>query len=156
MADQPWGADDIAALKRFFKRGLSGTEIGAELGRSRGSILGKIHRIRHSGALPEEVQREIPATVSLPVAVEPPAREAQECMAPRTPVPPTIPLAPPSVACDRLESFLALGPRSCRFPIGDPREEDFRFCGATTATQPYCEHHARIAFRGFHSDRRWN
>ena len=38
--------------------------------------------------------------------------------------------------------------RSCRWPIGDPKEPDFGFCGKTKVTGlPYCEHHARRAYR---------
>jgi GcrA cell cycle regulator len=37
---------------------------------------------------------------------------------------------------------------SCRFPIGDPRHDDFRFCGAPKASSdtPYCPACAAIAF----------
>jgi GcrA cell cycle regulator len=34
----------------------------------------------------------------------------------------------------------------CRWPIGDPRHADFRFCGAPQAPlRPYCEFHWRMA-----------
>ena len=37
---------------------------------------------------------------------------------------------------------------TCRFPIGDPGEADFHFCGELPlAGAPYCAHHARIAYR---------
>lgn len=46
-------------------------------------------------------------------------------------------------------TLLELGDNSCRFPLGDPREQDFRFCGADMwAGEPdasYCEHHARLS-----------
>jgi GcrA cell cycle regulator len=36
----------------------------------------------------------------------------------------------------------------CRWPIGDPREADFHFCGAHQAPgRPYCELHWRMAFQ---------
>ena len=35
----------------------------------------------------------------------------------------------------------------CRWPIGDPREEDFHFCGAPQAAgRPYCALHWSMAF----------
>jgi GcrA cell cycle regulator len=35
----------------------------------------------------------------------------------------------------------------CRWPLGDPRERDFHFCGAVQLPgYPYCERHCRIAF----------
>lgn len=37
---------------------------------------------------------------------------------------------------------------NCHWPIGDPREPDFFFCGAIKADDglPYCPHHAAIAY----------
>lgn len=37
----------------------------------------------------------------------------------------------------------------CRWPIGDPASEGFRFCGRSCPHgQPYCEGHAARAFHG--------
>jgi GcrA cell cycle regulator len=42
----------------------------------------------------------------------------------------------------------ALGGRSCAWPIGDPGEEDFHFCGARAEhARPYCAKHCAIAYR---------
>jgi len=39
-------------------------------------------------------------------------------------------------------------PHHCRWPFGDPRLPDFRFCGARHAEPlPYCAAHARVAYR---------
>ena len=36
----------------------------------------------------------------------------------------------------------------CRWPIGDPQQADFHFCGKSKVTGlPYCEAHARRAFQ---------
>jgi GcrA cell cycle regulator len=36
----------------------------------------------------------------------------------------------------------------CRWPIGDPRQPDFHFCGAPKLPdRPYCEIHWRMAFQ---------
>lgn len=36
---------------------------------------------------------------------------------------------------------------TCRWPIGDPKDENFHFCGATIKVgQTYCEEHAAIAY----------
>jgi GcrA cell cycle regulator len=44
-------------------------------------------------------------------------------------------------------AFMQLTRRTCRWPIGDPRKEDFCFCGATSVRgRPYCELHCRIAY----------
>ena len=40
------------------------------------------------------------------------------------------------------------GERHCRWPVGDPRSPDFRFCGCTAHEGlPYCVDHARIAYQ---------
>lgn len=39
-------------------------------------------------------------------------------------------------------TFAELEPHHCRWPIGDPRNSDFRFCGCRRVlTKPYCEAH---------------
>jgi len=40
------------------------------------------------------------------------------------------------------------GERHCRWPVGDPRSPDFRFCGCTAHEGlPYCVDHARVAYQ---------
>ena len=40
------------------------------------------------------------------------------------------------------------GDRHCRWPVGDPRSPDFRFCGCTAHEGlPYCVDHARVAYQ---------
>ena len=40
-----------------------------------------------------------------------------------------------------------LGERCCKWPIGDPRSDDFRWCGRPTpAGRSYCSKHARLAY----------
>ena len=35
----------------------------------------------------------------------------------------------------------------CRWPVGDPRQAGFHFCGAQkTAGRPYCEQHWQMSF----------
>ncbi len=76
-------------------------------------------------------------------------------MAPKAPKPPPAPpekpkpLEPPMV----LESgaFVTLetvSDRACRWPIGDPHDREFHFCGnAPKAGKPYCEGHCRIVYQ---------
>lgn len=41
----------------------------------------------------------------------------------------------------------ALKSRSCRWPLGDPKHVDFRFCGKKRRTgSPYCDEHHEGAF----------
>jgi len=45
--------------------------------------------------------------------------------------------------------------KACRWPMGDPRDSDFRFCNHTyLGTGSYCAHHARIAYQPASGGRR--
>jgi GcrA cell cycle regulator len=45
-------------------------------------------------------------------------------------------------------SILTLTDRVCKWPIGDPRQPDFHFCGRASAEGlPYCAEHARRAYQ---------
>jgi GcrA cell cycle regulator len=42
-----------------------------------------------------------------------------------------------------------LSSQTCRWPIGDPKHEDFRFCGKPVlAGKPYCGEHCAVAYVG--------
>jgi hypothetical protein len=44
------------------------------------------------------------------------------------------------------EKVCVLAPGACRWPYGDPRHSDFRFCGNLAVEQPYCERHRALAY----------
>ncbi|MGB0922045.1 MAG: GcrA family cell cycle regulator [Alphaproteobacteria bacterium] len=45
-------------------------------------------------------------------------------------------------------SLLDLKERMCKWPIGDPGDDNFRFCGGkATPGQPYCDDHCDMAFQ---------
>jgi len=48
----------------------------------------------------------------------------------------------------RPKKLLDLKTSDCRWPIGEPRQEDFHFCGKPRlADRPFCEPHWRMAFQ---------
>jgi GcrA cell cycle regulator len=58
------------------------------------------------------------------------------------PLPPERPHDAPVVALE------ALTARSCRWPVGDPHDPGFGFCGQhNRGDGPYCAHHHRIAYQ---------
>lgn len=64
-----------------------------------------------------------------------------------------IPLPPEPIAIpvSRRVQLLELTFRSCRWPLGDPRDDDFTFCGADRvkphdAYNAYCAAHAAVAY----------
>ena len=45
-------------------------------------------------------------------------------------------------------TIMELREQMCRWPLGDPGRDDFRFCGGRIAPGgPYCTHHAQIAYQ---------
>ena len=45
-----------------------------------------------------------------------------------------------------VHSILYLTAWTCRWPIGDPRKDNFRYCliQKLDALRPYCDHHAKM------------
>jgi len=43
-------------------------------------------------------------------------------------------------------AIVALAANACRWPLGDPRDRNFRFCSASVVAEPYCEHHRALAY----------
>ena len=47
----------------------------------------------------------------------------------------------------KIKSIADIEHNECRWPIGDPRDADFHFCGAQQhAGHPYCELHWKMSF----------
>jgi GcrA cell cycle regulator len=55
---------------------------------------------------------------------------------------PAAPRKPAARAAPQRRTVLTLKARECRWPIGEPRHEDFHFCGKPQAPgRPYCDTH---------------
>ncbi len=52
--------------------------------------------------------------------------------------------APPELA--GMLTIMELTATSCRWPMGDPRDPDFRYCGQNISRQSYCIAHSKLAF----------
>jgi GcrA cell cycle regulator len=56
-------------------------------------------------------------------------------------------LTAPSISKGENLSLTDLDNHTCRWPIGDPKDDDFHFCGKKIRLgQTYCEEHAAIAY----------
>lgn len=54
----------------------------------------------------------------------------------------------------RLAVVHTFGERQCKWPVGDPKDPDFHFCGcAAQPGMPYCAEHAAIAYQPTRSKR---
>ena len=83
------------------------------------------------------------------------ASNARACrVAPRVSIRSHVPAAPvieedPLPLDDgNFATVLTINDRMCRWPIGDPSENEFHFCGRKPKSgSPYCEAHARKAYQ---------
>lgn len=167
-----WTDQMVEDLKKMWKEGLTTGEIGKRLGVSKNSIVGKVHRLGLSGrpspikkktdAAPQEAKKETspqnskteaaPADVSMPQK-ESPAVKATEKKAPAVEKEEiSEPLAFKStpryeISREGKIALTELDNHTCRWPIGDPKDENFHFCGRRVRLgQTYCEEHAALAY----------
>ncbi|HKR88600.1 MAG TPA: GcrA family cell cycle regulator, partial [Phenylobacterium sp.] len=63
--------------------------------------------------------------------------------------PPTVARSAPAriVEGPGCATLLALGAHMCKWPIGDPLEAGFTYCGRPAADGPYCPGHAQVAYK---------
>ena len=121
-----WTEERVARLTELWTAGYSARNIAEQLGGvTRNAVIGKANRLGLSKPTKSSITRRR-------------KREARE-----TPPPEEIVVGPEGGV-----SILTLTTSTCRWPLGHPGEETFRFCGARTKTgQPYCEAHCRMAYQ---------
>ncbi len=164
-----WTDDRVELLKKLWAEGLSASQIANQLGGvTRNAVIGKVHRLGLSGrtttsrsktARPRRrtssgssgrSSRPVLRThgnVALKAYYTPDAEEE---------------LKPTPVLVEELvipmserASILTLREDTCRWPIGDPGDEEFHFCGRHSEKGvPYCPHHCHIAYQPAQARRR--
>lgn len=154
-----WSDARIDELKRLYGEHLSAAQIAKQMGGafSRNAVLGKLHRL--GLALPKNKggSKDRPpaqrGTYGRAVRLAAAKRRAGLLPPRQKPVrtPPPEPIPPPAAML--LISWDDLTSSSCRWPVGDPREPGFAFCGIPEAefpTRPYCRYHAQLAYVSVH------
>lgn len=163
-----WTDERVDILKKLWAEGLSASQIANRLGGvTRNAVIGKVHRLGLSGrTTTSRVKTQRPRRRAAPRAAgggvhtfrthgnvalkayyeaDP---EAEIEAAPATVEELVIPIA-------ERASILSLKESMCRWPIGDPGDAEFHFCGRDSGQgTPYCEYHARVAYQPPNSRRR--
>lgn len=147
-----WTEERIEELTRLWEAGQSASQIGKSLGMSKNAVIGKAHRlklparpspIRAASASTRPAMRNTPRPVQ---RQRPPGSgKARPHLESVTPVAPAPRQAPPRIA-PRQVRRRADG-RGCLWPIGDPGDADFHFCGGESVPgKPYCDTHCAKAY----------
>ena len=114
-----WTDNKIKQLKKLWLKGKSAVDIAKELGISKNSVIGKVHRLE------------------LPLRQSPIKKKEEETPTPKKVVKKTTGMC----------RLMDLKNNTCRWPIGEPTDADFHFCGKPTATgKPYCAEHCKEAY----------
>ncbi len=123
-----WTDERVALLKQLWGEGKTAAEIAKELGEgvTRNAVIGKAHRLKLS-------HRASPIQQNDNVKPAEPKKKLK-------PV--------PVVKASKGVKLADLKERMCRWPVGDPQNADFHFCGGQAVSgMPYCEEHARAAYQ---------
>ncbi|MEN3397487.1 GcrA family cell cycle regulator [Brucella melitensis] len=169
-----WTDERVELLKKLWSDGLSASQIAAQLGGvSRNAVIGKVHRLKLSGRGKTTTASPRSKKVNTPAAAPRPAVQNNNSgthtttmrtatvtktvgatalqMEYATEVVAETVIKPASdvvVPISRHLTLLQLSERTCKWPIGDPLNEDFHFCGNESGeASPYCSYHSRLAFQ---------
>lgn len=162
-----WTEERVALLKQLWGEGKTAAEIASHLGQgvTRNAVIGKAHRLKLSSRT-SPVQQKPSANSNIKAAApreaapapsgrkkdHPSTTQEQEAPSPASAAAApgrkgrkngeAVPGAVKGVKMD------ALRERMCRWPIGDPQEDDFHFCGGKTASgAAYCRAHSAVAYQ---------
>lgn len=157
-----WDDGRIEQLKKLWAEGLSASQIASELGGiTRNAVIGKVHRLGLSGrakSKPVVVVRTRVKAAAKPVArtqsISVSGNLAMLEMVEAVPEIVAKPRESVVIPISRRISIMDLREGVCRWPLGDPMQADFVYCGADCLVgKTYCDAHARIAFQP-HGERR--
>ena len=136
-----WTDEQVEELKHLWDKGLTTGEIGKALGVSKNAVVGKAHRLGLNSR-PSPIRRNDDETEETAGHTEAAASTKKKKAAKSEP-------AKKSAEKEKKKLFTVndLTSSSCRWPIGDPKDEDFHFCGKEALPdKPYCAEHAAIAY----------
>lgn len=112
-----WTDQEVVTLEGYLAEGLTRSAIAQKMGRTKNEICGKIHRLGLNGLPKRDHKSEHRRKRS-----RRPGRQLRP-------------------------SDLIMIHRRCQYPIGDPKEPGFHYCGQKLDQcdgRPYCDEHAAL------------
>ena len=157
-----WTEERVETLKKLWAEGHSASQIAKELGGvTRNAVIGKVHRLGLSGRATPSRPVKRPPRLARPkprflpdgsVAAAKPAAGQSRQGAPLTATPQAEKaeiekLRPLELDDGTVPTVMNLRDSMCKWPIGDPADPSFAFCGRKADCGPYCKDHAKVAFQ---------
>ena len=143
----PWSAKDETLLAELWIAGKSFGQIAAQFKCGRGRVSGKIDRMGLMGHGTTQKPKR-------PGRGDAGGRAYRLAHRIKHPPKPKLPPKPKKIRPREVPppealmlSIMELSDHTCKWPIGDPGQPGFAFCGARPfQLLPYCEHHAALAY----------
>lgn len=165
-----WTDDRVEILKKLWLEGRTASQIASELGGvTRNAVIGKVHRLGLSGRpspIKRKARKNTEARKAAPkkravntkaVSTTKTARKVTAVQKPSTNVVKLPNRDDSFVPANGGKTMMELRESMCKWPMGDPKSEEFRFCGCKAVESlPYCEHHAMIAYQNVSKRRKVN
>ena len=167
MTFKLWTAEQDELLRKLWAEGLSGRLIGFQMGVTKNSVIGRVHRLKLAARTPGwPVGTTVPSAVRLDYLArrERPqgtgggiganiSRGVGKAFARLSPPKVAAPKPVAEPTC-RPVKLMNLKPRSCRWPVKEETGAKQLFCGATHEIGvPYCAFHAKLSLG--HSAPEW-
>jgi len=157
-----WTEQRIEMLRRLWGQGQTASQIAVALGGvTRNAVIGKAHRLGLTGR-PSPIKRDASGTAvpkRRPVprrAMQPQPRPMMPSMQRAMPAQPQdgsgVVSNPPPAPREQTRNYPPArahgGTKSCSWPMGDPKQSGFHFCGEPSEPgRPYCANHCHQAYQ---------
>ena len=137
-----WNQQKVDDLKKLWNEGVATSRIGEQLGFTKNAVIGKAFRLgleRRQNSRKKTAQSQSVSSVTMyretSVAVNSQISSKREVTRRRE-------------KFSFKKSIIGTGSfKSCQWPIGDPLEEGFHYCGGQNIpTKPYCIEHYKKAY----------
>ena len=137
-----WNTQKVENLKKLWNEGVATSQIGEQLGFTKNAVIGKAFRLgleRRQNSRKKTSQNQQFSSVTM-------YRESSNSSATQNNV-----RREPTRRREKFsfkKSIVGTGNfKSCQWPIGDPLEEGFHYCGCQNIpTKPYCIDHYKKAY----------
>ena len=155
-----WTDERVEQLRQLWLDGKSASQIAAVLanGITRNAVIGKVHRLGLSGRVkapsqnsPRQRAPKQHSHRTAPSRPQGPRTHGANALAyaPRAEMQPIErPIEDVVIPMSERVTIMELKEAMCRWPLGDPATQEFRYCGNKSPIGvPYCTYHSRVAYQ---------